>query len=137
MDNIKIVRLHSGEDIICNYYADKENDMVMLDKPMHIIFKKLPTGKTVMMMMPWLPLELIKENSAIIDACDILTTVDPREELIQYYMGISFESDGLIGDEEVGNSLLMEEDELDDEEQELDIEEIQELMKERKKVKLH
>lgn len=103
--NIKIVRLQSGEDIIAAYYNDMENDMVILDKPMHVIFKRIPTGKTVMMMLPWLPIELIKENSAIIDASDILTVVEPRDELVDYYINAAVQSDELLGDTEIGNSL--------------------------------
>ena len=57
--NIKIVRLQSGEDIVADFIEDDENDVVMLNNPMHIIFKRIPTGQTVMMMMPWLPIEQI------------------------------------------------------------------------------
>jgi hypothetical protein len=141
-NNIKIVRLQSGEDIIAEYSDDKENDMVLLDKPMHVVFKRLPTGKTVMMMMPWLPVELIKENSAIIDAADILTVVEPRDELVSYYINAAFQTEELLGDEQIGESLMMsdEEDEdeyYDEEEQQLTLEEMQEIMKEQKNNKLH
>jgi hypothetical protein len=138
-NSIKIVRLQSGEDIIASYYADDESSMVMLDRPMNVIFKRLPTGKSVMMMLPWLPVELIKENNAIISEHDILTIVDPREELIDYYTRASFHTDELLGDETVGESLLVEgDDEFDDgdfdeEEEELSVEEMQEIMKEQKK----
>ena len=70
--NIKIIRLQSGEDIIADYLADEEGDTVLLDKPMHIILKRLPNGKSVMMMMPWLPVEIIKDNEAIVYQSDIL-----------------------------------------------------------------
>ena len=49
-NNIKIVRLQSGEDIIADFIEDNDNDTVLLDNPMHIIFKRIPTGQTVMMM---------------------------------------------------------------------------------------
>jgi hypothetical protein len=38
-----------------------------------------------MMMMPWLPVELIKENSAMIYYSDIVTVVEPKESMIRYY----------------------------------------------------
>jgi hypothetical protein len=38
---------------------DRKPGTVLLENPMHIIFKRIPTGQTVMM-MPWLPIELIK-----------------------------------------------------------------------------
>jgi hypothetical protein len=142
-NNIKIVRLHSGEDIIANYHIDKANNLVMLDKPMHVIFKRLPNEKTVMMMMPWLPLELISENNALLNGTDILTTIEPRKELISYYLQASLNSDLLIEDEDVGISLLspfedeIEEEDEDDEFSKMDEEEVMELFKERKKSKLH
>ncbi len=61
-NNIKIVRLQSGEDIIANYMEDEENDTVLLDKPMHVILKRLPNGRSVMMMI--LLLFLQKQNLA-------------------------------------------------------------------------
>jgi hypothetical protein len=139
-NNIRIIRLQSGEDIIANYYEDKENDMILLDKPMHVIFKRMTNGKTVMMMMPWLPVELIKQNSAIIDAADILTIVEPRDELINYYINAAFNTDELIGDEQIGESLSMSEEEYDDdfgEEEQLSVEELQEIMDQKKHQKLH
>lgn len=141
MDNIKIVRLHSGEDIIANYHIDKANNLVLLDRPMHVIFKRLPDEKTVMMMMPWLPLELIKENNALINNTDILTTIEPRKELISYYLQASLSSDSLVEDEDVGISLLSpfddNEEDGDEEIGQMDEEEVIELLKEKKKSKLH
>jgi len=36
-------------------------------------------------MLPWLPIELIQENIAQIHCADILTIVNPKEELIDHY----------------------------------------------------
>ena len=57
MDNVKIIRLQSGEDIIANYKEDDESGIVLVNRPMILFFKRLPTGKSVMMMGPWLPAE--------------------------------------------------------------------------------
>lgn len=130
-NNIKIVRLQSGEDIICNYYADEENGAVLLGDPMHLIFKRMPTGKTIMMMMPWLPIEIIKDNSAIVYDSDILTIVEPKEELIHYYNQNVFHSQQL-SETDLSEQLLEE-----DEEEELAPEEIEQILKERKKSNLH
>jgi hypothetical protein len=51
---------------------------------MHLIFKRTPQG-IVMMMLPWLPIELIKDNIATILSGDILTIVDPKDNLKEYY----------------------------------------------------
>jgi len=131
-NNIKIVRLQSGEDIICNYYADEENGAVLLGDPMHLIFKRMPTGKTIMMMMPWLPIEIIKDNSAIVYDSDILTIVEPKEELIHYYNQNVFHSQQL-SETDLSEQLLEE----DEDEKELAPEEIEQILKERKKSNLH
>ena len=132
--NIKIVRLQSGEDVICNYYADDENGVVLLADPMHLIFKRMPTGRTVMMMMPWLPIEIIKDNSAIVYDSDILTIIEPKDELINYYNQNVFHSQELADDNSIAEQLLETEDEDDLEEK---AEELLEILKERKKSNLH
>jgi hypothetical protein len=117
--NIKIVRLQSGEDIIANYLEDEENDTVLLDKPMHIILKRLPNNKTIMMMMPWLPVELIKENEAILYASDILSVFEPREDLVEHYDSVLNQFEEALNSDE-------EDDEDDSIDGEMEIEEIQE-----------
>jgi hypothetical protein len=62
-----------------------ENDyLVQLNHPMTLLFKRGAKG-TVMMMVPWLPLEVICDNIATITQDDILTFVEPKEDLIEYY----------------------------------------------------
>jgi hypothetical protein len=139
-NNIKIVRLQSGEDVMANYYADEERGTVLLDNPMHIIFKRLPTGKSVMMMMPWLPIELIQDNNALIYDSDILTIVDPTKELVSYYNTVVYKSLELMDDEIFSTSLLDSEEDVDEEydmeENSLTEEELLEILNERKKQSL-
>jgi len=82
--DVHIVRLQSGEDIIAGYSSNTTTDVVVLDNPMHLIFKRTSQG-TVMMMLPWLPIELIKVNIATLLSGDILTVVEPKDELKEYY----------------------------------------------------
>jgi hypothetical protein len=133
-NNIKIVRLQSGEDIMADVIQDEENDTLLLDNPMHIIFKRIPSGQTIMMMMPWLPIEIIKENNAIVYATDILTIIEPKDDLIEYYGNIVFEAHEKMMETRDFNSY---EDDEEDEEEELSSEEIMELIKEKKKNYLH
>jgi hypothetical protein len=77
--------MQSGEDIMASMFEDGESDQIQLNDPMRIVFRRMPTGQTVMMMMPWLPVELIKENSALIYSSDIVTVVEPKEAMIRYY----------------------------------------------------
>ena len=86
MDNVKIIRMQTGVDIMVSMIEKEEqNETVVLNNPMRLVFRRLPTGQTVLMMMPWLPVELIKEDSAIIYTTDIITIVEPKESMKEYY----------------------------------------------------
>lgn len=85
MDDIRIIRLKSGEDIISVYEYNPETLEVSLIDPMAIFFKRLPNGKSFMMVNPWLPVEIIEENIAIIDPEEILTMSYPKEAVCIYY----------------------------------------------------
>jgi hypothetical protein len=132
--NIKIIRLQSGEDVMADCIEDTEQGTVLLENPMHIIFKRVSTGQTVMMMMPWLPIELIKENSAIIYDSDILTIIDPKEDLINYYGQIVISAQERMENSE---NIFGEDDDEEEVEEDIDPEELFELLKEKKKNKLH
>ena len=127
MDNIKIVRLQNGEDIIANYQEDDGEGTVLLTNPMSLMFKRLPTGKAVMMMCPWLPLELIDNVSAKLFVQDILSVFQPREKIIGHYNNtvIEVEKDMLMNDTEMENY----DEESDYEEDQEEQEELQELRK--------
>ncbi len=83
MDNIKIVRLQTGEDIVADCLEDEHH--LILDNPMHLIFKRGPAGGKIMVLLPWLPVELIDSNIASVPYKDILLTMDPKKGLIDYY----------------------------------------------------
>jgi len=122
IQGVKIVRLQSGEDIIASIIEDDETEMVMLNNPMHLIFKRTSQG-TMMVMLPWLPIELIKDNMATIYSSDILTMVDPKDALVEYYGNmINTEQLKNMSDDTLVNNLkeAMNDNENDDE---LDIEE--------------
>ena len=86
MDNVKIIRMQTGEDIMASMIEKEEqNETVVLNNPMRLVFRRLPTGQTVLMMMPWLPVELIKDNNALVYNSDIVTIVEPKESMIEYY----------------------------------------------------
>lgn len=85
LEQIKIVRLQSGEDIIAGYVEDTESEMVQLINPMTVFFKKLSSGSSLLMVSPWLPVEIVENDSAMIYTSDILTVVDPKQNVIDYY----------------------------------------------------
>jgi hypothetical protein len=126
MDNIKIVRLQSGEDVIANYTDDEEGS-VTLTNPMTLMFKRMPTGRAVMMMSPWLPLELVEDNVANIYAQDILSVFQPKQHIIDYYNTTVTEVEEDRQNEEMNELHDLEEDDL-----EMSVEEEQEAMEELK-----
>ena len=132
---IKIVRLHTGEDIISKITEDDESDMVLLNNPMRMVVKRIETGQSIFMMMPWLPIEVIKEDSATIYNSDIITMIEPKDSLIEYYQNMVNESIASILQ---SDEMTFEEEDYDDEEDyELTEEELKEVEEYRKNKKLH
>ena len=133
--------MQTGEDIVASMYEEENSDMIQLDEPMRLVFRRMPTGQTMMMMMPWLPIELIKVNSANVYATDIITVVEPKEEMIQYYGKLVARlSEDLKESGEHLQRLLDDEDgELDYEEDDgpLTEEQLDQLLKSVKTSKLH
>ena len=84
MNNYKIIRMTTGEDIMAEVEAVKTKSY-KLNKPMRLIFRRTPVGQTILMMMPWVPIELIEENSAVIKDREIITTFVPKESMVKYY----------------------------------------------------
>lgn len=131
MDNIKIIRLQSGEDVIANYTQSEGDGAVLLSNPMALIFKRMPTGKAIMMMSPWLPLELVETNEAWLYEQDILTTFVPKQKVVDYYCNTVKEvEEDMLQDELHGDTLTDITDEFNAEYEEMSVEEEQEAMEE-------
>ena len=64
--SIKLFRLATGDDIISAFVEDIESNTIILQHPMKLVFRRIPTGATILAMMPWLPGELIKVDAACI-----------------------------------------------------------------------
>jgi hypothetical protein len=125
MHNVKIIRMQTGEDIMASMIGEEEEETVLLADPMRLIYRRLPTGQTVLMMMPWLPVELIKDNSALIYNTDIITIIDPKDSMIEYYSNLVAKtllemekSEGMI------EQLLKDQQQEEDEEEEFSMEEL-------------
>jgi hypothetical protein len=119
MDNVKIIRLKDGEDIIASYHLNSNGIIEMYD-PMTLFYKRMSAGKSMLLMSPWLPIELIQTNSACISMNEVLTIVEPRSALIEYYNNAVAEANEVVANfnDQIDNSLL---DEFDSDE-ELDLE---------------
>ena len=131
--------MQTGEDIVASMYEEENSDMIQLDEPMRLVFRRMPTGQTMMMMMPWLPIELIKVNSANVYATDIITVVEPKEEMIQYYGRLVARLTEDLKDSDANLQRLLDDEELDYEEDDgaLSEEQFDQLLKSVKTSKLH
>jgi hypothetical protein len=106
MDNtVKLLRLQSGEDIIADIIEDDQHDAVLVSNPMTVIFRRLPTGRAVMMMAPWLPIELIEVNAATLYTADILTIIEPKASMIEYYQNACSEASEMMEDDSIDEAL--------------------------------
>jgi hypothetical protein len=122
---VKILKLKSGEDIISGILRDETSD-VLLDTPLQIHFKRTLDGN-VLILLPWIPYELVSISMALINKSDILTILEPKDSMIKYYEScVEKVSEKMILDdfEEVLTDSLMK-DNIDLTEDEL--EEIEEL----------
>lgn len=82
---LKIVRLKSSEDIIASVLV--EEDKMILTDPLQLIFKRTETG-SVLLLLPWLPMEFVEENKSVISCSEILTVMNPKKLIIDYYDSI-------------------------------------------------
>ena len=137
MHNVKLIRMQSGEDIMASMFEEENSDQIQINDPMRIVFRRLPTGQTVMMMMPWLPVELIKENSAMIYYSDIVTVVEPKESMIRYYDKLVERTIEEMTDSDKMIDNLLEEQEQEEDVQHQIIEEVIQSIQEAKNKKLH
>jgi len=138
MHNVKIIRMQTGEDIMASMIGEEEAETVLLEDPMRLIFRRMPTGQTMLMMMPWLPVELIKDNSALVYNSDIITIVEPKESMVEYYDNLVTktmiemeQSEGMI------EKLLKEQEDDDLEDEEFSMEELTKFLEEVKNRTIH
>lgn len=84
MENVKIVRTVSGDDVIGNVLYDEIKDEYFLEDPM-LVYIKNKNGETSLILQHWLPVEIIKENEVLLKGKDVLTLLDPSDSLCEYY----------------------------------------------------
>ena len=132
---IKILRLNTGEDIIGACLDDQANGMIDIEHPMRVVVRRSPDmHKTVLLMSPWLPLELIEDDLASINYADIITVISPNQQFIEYYTNTVTEFVNKIKEDTEEDPFDLDEE---DEDEPSSMEEILEAIKESKKGKLH
>lgn len=84
MEIIKILRLVTGEDIIC--YIERYQEEVIVRSPMVLYIKTdSRSGNELLSLNNWLPFSILKENETVVHVKDIICVMEPSKELIEYY----------------------------------------------------
>jgi hypothetical protein len=134
---VKLIRLNTGEDIIGNCLFDDDNNNLLIDSPMKVIVSRVTeVGKTMLIMMPWLPLEIVEDNIASISYDDVITMVNPKSHFVEYYFETVNHYEALVeknSQEDAFENELEDEDEMDDD----TMEQMLEIIKERKNKSIH
>ena len=131
--------MQTGEDIMASMIGEEQEETVLLEDPMRLIFRRMPTGQTVMMMMPWLPVELIKDNSALVYNSDIITIVDPKDSMVEYYENLVIKTmlEMEKSEEMIAGLLKKQAGEEDESEEEYSMEDLIQFVEEVKNRTLH
>ena len=137
MHNVKIIRMQTGEDIMASMIGEEESETVLLTDPMRLIFRRMPTGQTILMMLPWLPVELIKDNNALVYNSDIITIVEPKDSMIEYYDNLVAKTMLEMERSEDMIEQLLKEQETEEETEEFNMEELTQFLEEVKNRTLH
>lgn len=116
MQEIKIVRLNTGEDVVAIVHQETEG--VNLAEPMVIEFMSRGQN-TSMVMSHWLPIQLTDDNEVFVKASSIVCMMKPNEEFLEYYIksmkklkqlkDVENSVEGITGDE-ISEILNAEED---------------------------
>lgn len=85
MESINLLRLKTGEDIICYMEHYGHDEVVLRDAMVVFVKSDFKTGKQTIMLDHWLPIQLIKENETIIKLSDILAIMTPTPEFNAYF----------------------------------------------------
>ena len=83
-------RLITGEDIITTFTMEQGG--FMCQHPLKLVIRRLATGETGVLLVPWLPMEIIDPTTnmeCIILARDIMTIMPVRDAMKSFYFEVS------------------------------------------------
>ena len=133
---VKLIRLNTGEDIIASCLIDEETGAVLLGSPMKVYLRRITeAGQTVLVMMPWLPLELIEEDYATINYGDIITMVEPKQSFVRHYQETIIQYQAVLDSRNLEEELSADSDDEEDDDEET--QEILDAMEESRNKRFH
>lgn len=83
MDNIKIVRLKNGEDIVGQITNVDDSYDVVEPMTVDVDYRGKEAG---LVMRHWLPIQLVKYNEITIKQTDVLCVLEPSDDFAEYYI---------------------------------------------------
>ena len=105
---IKIFRLKNGEDVIGMVDGDYINGQITIEEPMSVGIE-MNNGAPGLMMSHWLPVQLLRENKTVIKTEDILLTLEPNDEFIEYYINTVERINEILAQKEFDEEITEEE----------------------------
>jgi hypothetical protein len=85
MESINLLRLKSGEDIICYMENYGHDEIVVRDAMVVFIKTDMKTGNQIVMLDHWLPISVLKENEAIVKMSEVMAIMNPTSEFTEYF----------------------------------------------------
>lgn len=86
MDEIKLLRLHCGTDIICDYL--NIGNTCFIKNPMVVFMDYEDEFEPHLLMRHWSPIDFIKSDETIIMDRDILCVYEPTDAIVEFYTNI-------------------------------------------------
>lgn len=110
MEEIKILRLKTGEDVV-GYVSDIDDMKVNIRTPMLIDIKSDGvSSKSMFIIRSWVPFQLINGYEVSLWNNDVMFTMEPNNEFIDYYVETVYQLERLITMKEVMEHLAEEEE---------------------------
>jgi hypothetical protein len=108
MNNIKIFRLKTGEDLI-TFFEETEKSFTFIHPISFFINYNLKKLTQELVLNFWLPMNVIEENRITIDKSEIFFQLSPKNEFKEYYLnfldGIEKNTDKTINKDFIKNLL--------------------------------
>ena len=85
MNELQILRLKNGEDIIGSVQQYSSNGNFEITEPMHV-HVEFRGKQSNLVMAHWLPVQLIKKNQTVIKQEEVIAQFEPNTEFAEYYV---------------------------------------------------
>ena len=83
MIDVKIVRMITGEDVICRMIEDASG--TWFHEPMSLAIRQNKSGTISILMDHWVPVELVSDNITRVNPCNIISVFDANIKISDYY----------------------------------------------------